>query len=69
MVKFSTAAVDDPLFVTVALDPAVPVVVDPTATETTVAPVAPCGPAALSSSVGSTRSMVTALSPSSIVSV
>jgi len=44
MVKFRTAEVDVPELLTDAEVPAAPVVVDPTATETTVAPVAPCGP-------------------------
>jgi hypothetical protein len=40
-VKFKTADVEEPEFETEAEVPAAPVVVDPTATETTVAP---CGP-------------------------
>ena len=49
MVKLNVAADDDPLFVTEALVPALPVVVDPTALVAAapaapVAPVAPCGP-------------------------
>jgi hypothetical protein len=47
MVKANTPAVDVPVLVTAADDPGAPVVVVPTATVTTVAPVAPCGPAAL----------------------
>jgi hypothetical protein len=44
MVKFRTAAVEEPELLTEAEVPAAPVVVEPTATLTTVAPVAPCGP-------------------------
>jgi hypothetical protein len=47
MVKFSTAAVAVPLFVTAALDPAAPVVTDPICT-VAAAPVGPAPPAAAS---------------------
>jgi hypothetical protein len=59
MVKFRTAAVDEPELLTDADDPAAPVVVEPTATLTTVAPVAPCGPAAATSTVCVTGVRVT----------
>jgi hypothetical protein len=44
IVKFSVADVGVPTLVTLAEDPAAPVVVVPTATDTTVGPIAPCGP-------------------------
>jgi hypothetical protein len=59
MVKFRTAAVEEPELLTDAEVPAAPVVVEPTATLTTVAPVAPCGPAALTSIVCVTGATVT----------
>jgi hypothetical protein len=56
MVKFRTAAVEEPELLTDAEVPAAPVVVEPTATLTTVAP---CGPAALTSIVCVTGATVT----------
>jgi hypothetical protein len=69
MVKSRIAEVFVPELATDALEPAAPVVVVPTATETTVGPVAPCGPGEVTATVCVTGVTTTVWRPSSIVTV